>query len=249
MGWNLGNILSVAAAPFTGGLSLLGYKTGSGNHPLDYLTGAASAREQNEKQKQYQDETNQQSIDLANSAHQREIQDLIKAGLNPVLSAGGSGSATPNLGTAQVQNEMPGGYLAQATNVANIAGSVGSAKQALSQANLNDVNSEIQPAVAKADIASKFAQAGSAKAQADYTNVMKDVDKAQKEAETNLTEANTYRTKNLSKGEQSREWVKAIGGALLGVGGGAMGGMGAISSARSLMSPAYSGNRGIGFGY
>lgn len=32
---------------------------------------------------------------LANTAHQREVQDLMAAGLNPVLSAGGQGAATP----------------------------------------------------------------------------------------------------------------------------------------------------------
>lgn len=48
--------------------------------------------------------------ELANSAHQREVKDLQAAGLNPILSAGGGGSATPSGGTSTMnapQIDMP----------------------------------------------------------------------------------------------------------------------------------------------
>lgn len=58
----------------------------------------------NYQQTKLQRDANDTQIKLANTAHQREVQDLIAAGINPVLTAGGSGSSTPTLGVPSVGN-------------------------------------------------------------------------------------------------------------------------------------------------
>lgn len=55
------------------------------------------------------DKTNATMIELANTAHQREVADLVKAGLNPVLSVDGAGAPVPALNTAKVENTMKNG--------------------------------------------------------------------------------------------------------------------------------------------
>lgn len=57
---------------------------------------------------------NQTQIDLANTAHQREVNDLRDAGLNPILSAtGGNGAAMPSLGGVNLDAPHAEAYRAE----------------------------------------------------------------------------------------------------------------------------------------
>lgn len=69
------------------------------------LFGASKA---NNSAKEIAAENNRLAVELASTQHQREVADLKAAGLNPILSAAGGGSAVPQLTVAPVQNELAG---------------------------------------------------------------------------------------------------------------------------------------------
>ncbi|WNK15077.1 MAG: DNA pilot protein [Microvirus sp.] len=66
------------------------------------LLNAVTSERAGNKAAEIQNATNQMSMNMANTAHQREVADLKAAGINPLLSAHGSGLSTPSL-TAPTQ--------------------------------------------------------------------------------------------------------------------------------------------------
>lgn len=83
------------------GSALGGLFSGAGSAAAGFMSAAAQRR-----QYEYQKQLVQQQMDfqerMSNTAHQREVKDLISAGLNPVLSATGGGASTPVGSMAQL---------------------------------------------------------------------------------------------------------------------------------------------------
>lgn len=129
-----------------------------GGGALSYM----GQKEANELNAELARENNDTSINLANTAHQREVKDLVAAGLNPILSAGGSGAATPTMQLAHMENELA--PLGQAMGEAS--------KQAITNWSAVKANEKIDADISQTESQMKLNDALARKADADSYSAM-----------------------------------------------------------------------------
>lgn len=105
--------------------------------------------------------------DMSRTAHQREVEDLRKAGLNPILSAGGGGATTPPGSVASIPDF--GASVASASNLSTAKKLIG--QQTANMVQETKINSararkeDIEAKIAEANYAATYGSSGSTAAE------------------------------------------------------------------------------------
>lgn len=107
----------------------------------------------------------QWETEMSNTAHQREIEDLKKSGLNPILSARYGGSSTP-VGTSPQIQSVAKDFKSIGQDVAGVSTAVLNVESVKTQRSIQQVN-EAQSAKLKAETLKTISEADISKVYAD----------------------------------------------------------------------------------
>lgn len=102
---------------------MLGSLLSAGASFVGSMMQRSSARDANQTNIRLARENREWQEYMSNTAHQREVQDLIAAGLNPILSVNQTGASTPTGAVASVQpdvKENPAGFVPQSVLAARL---------------------------------------------------------------------------------------------------------------------------------
>lgn len=149
-------------------------------------------------------QNNATQIEMANTAHQREVRDLRAAGLNPILSAGGHGAATPSL---QAPTINPVHQDSPFEGLANSAKGVARYLSQEYKTGIQQMQADVKSAEAQAEMDRYDANARSRNVELD--NINRDIDIMKSRLESEELEKLTHITRSFRDDDGRRVFHRA----------------------------------------